>query len=175
MSAKKGNQNWKLRSKHGRDKLFATPKLLWEAACEYFQWVEDNPLREEKAFSFQGKIIKTELPKMRAMTIRGLCFYLHCNEDYFRHVKANLPSDEEDFRAVIDDIENVIYNQKFQGAAAELLNPNIIARDLGLSDKSELTGAGGRDLVQTQIIVQDERTANAIRQLEENQHQWFKQ
>ena len=38
MAAPKGNQFWMLRSKHGRDKLFATPEALWEAACEYFQW-----------------------------------------------------------------------------------------------------------------------------------------
>ena len=29
MAAPKGNQFWMLRSKHGRDKLFATPEALW--------------------------------------------------------------------------------------------------------------------------------------------------
>ena len=43
MAAPKGNQFWMLRSKHGRDKLFATPEALWEAACEYFQWCDENP------------------------------------------------------------------------------------------------------------------------------------
>ena len=32
----------------------------------------------------------------------------------------------------------IIYTQKFEGSAAGLLNPNIIARDLGLNDKQEL-------------------------------------
>lgn len=138
MAAPKGNQFWKLRSKHGRDKLFETPELLWEAACEYFQWCQDNPLYEMKAFMYQGEIVKTELPKMRAMTLGQLCFYLHCNESYFRNFKIQLPEGEEDFNAVIKEIEEVIYSQKFQGAAADLLNPNIIARDLGLSDKSQV-------------------------------------
>jgi hypothetical protein len=136
MPAPKGNQFWKLRSKHGRDKLFATPALLWEAACSYFQWCEDNPLYEVKGFAFQGTVTKENFPKMRAMTLSGLCFYLHCNEAYFRTFKAQLPEGEEDFNTVIKEIETVIYNQKFQGAAADLLNANIIARDLGLSDKS---------------------------------------
>ena len=136
MAAPKGNQFWKLRSKHGRDKLFATPALLWEAACSYFQWCEDNPLYEVKGFAFQGTVTKENFPKMRAMTLSGLCFYLHCNEAYFRTFKAQLPEGEEDFNTVIKEIETVIYNQKFQGAAADLLNANIIARDLGLSDKS---------------------------------------
>jgi hypothetical protein len=34
----------------------------------------------------------------------------------------------------------VILDQKFTGAAADLLNPNIIARDLGLTDKKEVSG-----------------------------------
>jgi hypothetical protein len=138
MGAPKGNQFWKLRSKHGRDKLFATPELLWNAACEYFQWCEDNPLYETKAFAYQGEITTATLPKMRAMTLSQLCFYLHCNEAYFRNFKLQLPEGEKDFNAVIEEIERTIYNQKFQGAAADLLNANIIARDLGLAEKQEI-------------------------------------
>jgi hypothetical protein len=133
-----GNQFWRLRSKHGRDKLFETPELLWNAACEYFKWCEKHPLYEMKAFAYQGVIVTKNLPKMRAMTLSQLCFYLNANEAYFRTFKAQLPEGEKDFNTVIADIEKVIYNQKFQGAAADLLNANIIARDLGLTDKSEI-------------------------------------
>lgn len=132
-----GNQYWRLRSKHGRDKLFTTPELLWEAACEYFQWCQDNPLKEVKAFAYQGEVTTAELPKMRAMTISGLCLYLHCNEDYFRQFRLNLRPEEKDFSWVLDQIEATIYNQKFQGAAADLLNASIIARELGLAEKTD--------------------------------------
>lgn len=138
MAAPKGNQFWKLRSKHGRDKLFATPQLLWEAACEYFEWCESHPLMETKGFAYQGVVTKEEFPKMRAMTLSQLCFYLNCNEAYFRTFKAQLPEGEEDFNTIIKEIEQIIYNQKFQGASADLLNANIIARDLGLSDKATI-------------------------------------
>jgi len=138
MAAPIGNQFWKMRSKHGRDKLFASPQLLWEAACDYFEWCESNPLYETKAFAFQGVVTTEELPKMRAMTMSQLCFYLNCNEAYFRTFKAQLPDGEIDFNTVIKDIEQIVFNQKFQGAAADLLNSNIIARDLGLTDKQEV-------------------------------------
>ncbi len=138
MAAPKGNRFWELRSKHGRDKLFATPELLWEAACEYFDWMETNPLYESKAFAFQGEVTMATLPKMRAMTLSGLCFYLHCDEAYFRNFKIQDRENKEDFITVIKEIEKVVYNQKFQGAAADLLNANIIARDLGLTDKQEV-------------------------------------
>jgi len=164
MAAPKGNQFWKLRSKHGRNKLFSTPQLLWEAACEYFEWCEENPLKEEKGFAFQGIVTKTTFNKMRAMTLSQLCFYLNCNEAYFRTFKAQLREEDKDFNTVIHDIEQTIYNQKFQGASADLLNANIIARELGLSDKSELYGKDGKDLLPTiSKEEQQERLDEAVR------------
>lgn len=141
MAAPEGNQFWKLRSKHGRDKLFESPELLWEAACEYFEWCEENPLIE---VDFRGKDAdEVRLPKMRAFTWQGLELYLdiHSLRDY----KTN--SDYKDFSQVITRIEKIIYNQKFSGAAAGFLNPNIIARDLGLSDKVDQTTKHSGDII----------------------------
>jgi len=50
-----GNEFWKARSKHGRDKIFTTPEILWEAACEYFEWVADNPLQKSNYLSRRGE------------------------------------------------------------------------------------------------------------------------
>lgn len=139
MAATVGNKFWELRSKHGRDKLFSEPELLWEAATEYFVWCEENPLME---VDYRGKDVdRIELPKMRAFTMQGLCLYLNCNTAYFRTFKAQLKKEDkqyEDFNTVITRIEETVYNQKFTGAAAGFLNPNIIARDLGLTDKKDL-------------------------------------
>lgn len=138
MGAPAGNQFWKLRSKHGRDKIFATPEIMWEAATEYFAWCDDNPLIE---IDFKGKDAKrVEMPKMRAYTIHGLCIYLGVSTGYFKEFKKGC---DKDFLSIITHIEEIIYNQKFVGSAAGFLNPNIIARDLGLADKKELGGAGG--------------------------------
>lgn len=139
MAAPEGNQFWRLRSKHGREKLFESPDLLWEAACEYFEWCENNPLIESKPMvvsigNNQGSSVEmTEIPKMRAFTWSGLELYIdiHRLRDYKTNEKY------QDFSPVINQIEKVIYEQKFTGAAAGFLNPNIIARDLGLVDKSE--------------------------------------
>jgi len=135
MAAPKGNQFWKLRSKHGRDKLFSSPDLLWKAACEYFQWCDDHPLLE---IDFKGKDAeRVEVPRMRPYTLQGLCLYLDCNTDYFRQFKQSEAGKTKDYSWVISRIEETIYNQKFSGAAAGFLNANIIARDLGLADKKE--------------------------------------
>jgi len=131
MAAPKGNQFWKARTKHGRDRLFADHHALWDACCEYFQWVEDNPLWESKLFSYQGGITEGTMPKMRAMTLSGLCLFLDINRGTWNEWR-----NVDDFSEVVSRAEEVIYSQKFSGAAADLLNANIIARDLGLTDKT---------------------------------------
>jgi len=131
----KGNKFWKLRSKHGRDKLFAEPHLLKEACEEYFEWVEDNPLEEERIFSFQGHVNKGTVEKLRAMTIEGLCIFLDINKTTWYEWRKKTDNDLSNIVAWADD---VMRNQKLTGAAADMLNANIIARELNLADSSEV-------------------------------------
>ena len=141
MAAPKGNQFWKARAKHGRDKIFKTPELMLEAAFDYFNWAEENPLT--KAIVYQGVVTGQET-LLRAMTIKGLCIYWGVNTFYFNDFIGNLDLEkkqDKDFSQVINTIKEIIETQKFEGASAGLLNPNIIARDLGLADKKELSGS----------------------------------
>lgn len=133
MSFLPGNQFWKARTKVGRPRLFEDAAALWEACCEYFEWVEANPLYEMKAFSYQGEVTQEPVAKMRAMTIGGLCIFLDIDETTWRDWRTS-----DDFSPITSKVERVIRDQKFAGAAADLLNPNIIARDLGLSDKAAI-------------------------------------
>jgi hypothetical protein len=142
MAAPKGNRFWEARSSHGRKPLFASPEQLEAACLEYFEWVENNPLWESKPFAYQGEITIAEMPKMRAMTLDGLCLFLDIDRTTWRAYASR-----EDFSPVTYAIELAIRQQKFAGAAADLLNANIIARDLGLADKSELTGKDGAELM----------------------------
>jgi len=137
MAAPKGNRFWEARSKSGRSKIFETPEDLRLACCDYFEWVEENPLWEAKAFPFQGQVTVETVPKMRAMTKAGLCLFLDISDTTWDTYRAR-----EDFSGVVSWAEKVIYTQKFSGAAADLLNPNIIARDLGLSDKTQTEHSG---------------------------------
>ena len=142
MAATKGNQFWKARAKHGRSKIFSSPNQLWVAACEYFEWVDENPIMESKLVSFQGVSKLEKLPLMRAMTMEGLTRFLSVNTVYFNHFESALDlstKQGKDYSKVVCEIKEVIRDQKFVGASAGLLNPNIIARDLGLADKKELS------------------------------------
>lgn len=138
MSAPKGNQFWKARSTHGRKPIFADGDTLWEACTEYFEWVEANPLWEDKVMSYQGVNTHEPVAKMRAMTITGLCTFLDISFQAWTEYRTR-----DGFSEVATRVDQIIRDQKFAGAAADLLNANIIARDLGLADKSELTGKDG--------------------------------
>jgi len=129
----KGNNYWQFRNKHGRDHKY-TPDGLWDEAMAYFTWVEEHPLWEQKGFAFQGVVTKENFAKMRAMTITAFCLFADICSATWKHYKEN-----SDFVKVVTRIEKVIYSQKFEGASADLLNANIIARDLGLKERSDIT------------------------------------
>lgn len=136
MAAPRGNKFWEARSSHGANPKFQEASDLWDACLEYFEWVERNPLKEQKIVSSGGKAIVKSMNKMRAMSIGGLCIFLDVTDRTWRDWR----SDREDLLPIITRVEQIIRTQKFEGASADLLNPNIIARDLGLADKKELSG-----------------------------------
>lgn len=132
MAAPKGNEYYKLRSKDGRDRIFKNPEDLLNACNEYFEWCIDNPLKEEQLFHYQGTVVRGEANKLRPFTIQGLCNFIDIASSTFQEYEK-----KEGFSVITTRVRSIIYNQKFEGAAAGFLNPNIIARDLGLSDKQE--------------------------------------
>lgn len=100
---------------------------------EYCKWCKENPL-------YGQKVVDKELvpeARMRAMTEVAFCLWAGVHKETFRLWK--LGAVEEGYMqdaAII--IADCIYQQKFSGAAADMLNANIISRDLGLADKREV-------------------------------------
>ena len=155
-AAPAGNQFWKARSSHGRKPIFKTPNDLWKACVEYFEWVENNPLKAERLFAYQGEITTYNEKRMRAMTMGGLWLFLDvCKETWYSY------RDKQDFVSVVTQAEEIIREQKFTGAAADLLNANIIARDLGLADKKEHKVTGPLRLISTDMTPQEAAEAYA--------------
>jgi hypothetical protein len=84
------------------------------------------------------------------MTIGGLCLFLDISQQAWSEYKSR-----EGFGEVTKQIDETIRNQKFQGAAADLLNANIIARDLGLADRQEHTGRDGSPITTASFVTND--------------------
>ena len=134
----KSNQFWHRRVPFGGERAFNDPEELWAAAVEAFDWLVSHPLKEQVTSSYQGSFSKTTVKKMRAFTWSGVAMAMGLTENGLR-VYLKRP----EFAEVMGWISDIIYTQKFEGAAAGLLNASLIARSLGIADRVELTGKDG--------------------------------
>ena len=155
-----GNRFWEARSSAGPKPKFKTAEHLWMSCCESFEWVSDTPLYADTLVTFQGSATHEPVAKMRAMTIAGLCVFIDIARSTWDEWKSSRP----DLSEVIARAEAIIYQQKFSGAAADLLNANIIARDLGLAEKREHTGRDGGP-IRTEEVSPRERIAGKLSSL----------
>jgi hypothetical protein len=144
MSAPKGNRFWEARSSHGRKPIWDNPQELYNACVEYFEWVEANPLWETKPMIVNGEVYDAPTAKMRAMTIEGLCVFLGMHRSTWDEYKH-----KQDFSDIVSLVTNTMYEQKLTGAASGLLNSNIIARELKLTDtvNANIGGQAGNPLL----------------------------
>lgn len=132
-----GNAFWMLGPQPGAPPKFDSPETLWKHAQEYFTWCRENPLISVEYF---GKDAKEKLvPKVRAFTWTGLQVWLGVSELRSYRGTGKTPNLAREFSQVIKQIEQIIYTQKFEYAAAGFLKENIIIRDLGLRDQVEQT------------------------------------
>jgi hypothetical protein len=137
MSAPIGNQFWKLRSKHGRDKLFSDPKALWESACEYFEATDSRKWIKKDWVGKDAFEVKRE--NETPYTKSGLCLFLDVSE---WRILTDLKSTSEDFSQVVSRIENIIITQKTEGASVGAFNASIVALELGLKQQIDHTTDG---------------------------------
>lgn len=138
MPAPKGNRFWEHALDMGRPPAFETAAELRQACIAYFDWAEANPIRIQHKTVYQGKIkTYTEL-RPRAMLLIQLCRYIGVSDQAWRNWKKN----RKDLVGVITWAESIIWEQKFQGAAVDMFNSNIIAQELGLKTKTEHTLGG---------------------------------
>ena len=135
-------RDWNKLKKIGRPKAIPTPERLWELACDYFEDVDNNPIQKEeliKGGMFAGD--KGTVNLQRPYTWDGFSSWLYINgvinklDDY----RLNTGDAYSNFQGIIRAIGEVMRSQKFEGASAGIFNSNIIARELGLAEKSEST------------------------------------
>jgi hypothetical protein len=131
-SFQKGNLFWRLAEFAGRP-LTYTPDQLRQKFIEYCKYIDDNPWkRAEVCKSGDNFGELTEVPVKRPWTVLGFCVYAGITSTTFNSYEIR-----PEFLEVCRHIQDVVRQQKFEGAAAGFFNAAIIARDLGLVDKQE--------------------------------------
>jgi hypothetical protein len=142
----KGNQFWMLRAKHGKDAIFKTPQSMFDAACEYFTWCENNPVELTETHivpvvlkngTKTSKAQRVKVYKRRVFLMTGLCLYFGTNEKFFYNFKNNKMCTPE-FVEVIRMIEDTIRTQKHTMGYSGEAPANIVTLDLGMRQGIDL-------------------------------------
>lgn len=168
-----GNQFWKLRTKHGRDKLFSDAATLLEEAYLYFDWCDRHPWEKTELVKYKGDYEEADVPLGRPYTMDGLTYYLGVSGSYFRSAKNNLREKIEKGKATatevelleaIEMIEQAIRTQQIEGAAVGVFSTNLVARINGLADNTNVSNNGEAVL---RVTVRDQETADNLNELDE--------
>lgn len=114
----------------GRPPTYDNPEDLQADVFAYLKWVQENPLWETKAF---GTGLIAKVPKKRYPTASGCAIFCGVAPRTWREWK----SAEHPLREVVVQAENMMTQIKMEGAASGFFNSTIVARDLGLKDKTE--------------------------------------
>lgn len=136
---------WKIVTKRlGRPLKFETPMDLWNIACEFFQWCEDNPITE---IDYRGSYaLPVILSTPQPFNFNSFCLFAGLNLTYLNELEEamnkRIEKDKNDLQAIgfsqtLTYIKEICREQKFKLALANKYNPTIASRDLGLTDKSE--------------------------------------
>lgn len=167
-----GNQFWKLRSKHGRDRLFGDASLLWKEACRYFEWADRTPRERVELVKYKGEASEVGVPVGHMYSMHELTVYLGVSGGYFRMAKRELREKIEKGKAkpsevelleTMERIEGVIQAEQIGGAAVGLYAPQLVNRLNGLTDNVNVTN--GRPVVK--VSVRDAETEAYLQKLDD--------
>jgi hypothetical protein len=158
------------KSKIGRERIFAEPEDMLQAAEEYFHFVDTTPFENWEWKNTATGLRKVAVPVRRPYSVGGMMLYFGTTYTYLlefkkaRMAEANNPNKSEEERAkavhftsIIQWIESCVREQKFDGAAVGHFNANIISRDLGLIDKTENVNITKQEIAE---VFPDELTSN---------------
>jgi len=121
-----------------KQKIIDSPIEMANLFLKYSEYEKGRPKFENVLHQKTGQIIA--VPREVPLTWNGFEIWLSENgiiekiDDY----KADKDGRYKEYADIITRIGKIIYHDKYNGAAAGIFNPNIIARDLGLADKKDL-------------------------------------
>lgn len=121
-----------------KNKYIETPDILMQLFKEYVIHERDNPMFKTEYVGREGQTKLT--PLETPITFEGFECYLSEIEiiqdlgDYSKNDDGRYTA----YAPIIKRIQKNCYVHNFKGAAVGLFNPNLIARKLGLTDKSDV-------------------------------------
>ena len=120
------------------NKYIETPEKLWELFESYVEKERSNPMYKVEYVGKDGDRVDT--PLQVPITFEGFECYL-ADEGIIQDLgkySANTDNAYTEFVTIITRIRNNCFVQNFKGASVGLFNANIIAKKLGLIEKTQM-------------------------------------
>lgn len=134
-------------------KNIASPETLYQYFEQYRQHTKANP---KKYHHWSNRLEKqVSVDREIPLTWKGFEIWLRQQgiiaklDDY----EANKDSRYGEYAAIIRAIKDEIYDDKFTGAAVGVFQHNIIARDLGLMERTDHTTKGEKVEFPTELKI----------------------
>lgn len=140
---------------------------LWSTFMDYRDHSINTPVIEPRIFNAKEGLRHGDLNKPRPLTLNGFCNYIGVHPGTWDRWKTEELGAQEDqdhcrfFYDVMMQIESIVYDDQYQGAAVNIFNASVVSRKLGLAEKSEITGTGGGP-IQTEELSARERIAGRL-------------
>lgn len=119
--------------------MFEDPGALWKACIRYFEWNEENPIHGRRAIVVSNTLVYTKEKHPRAMSVQAMCIFLGITSKSWYEWRNT----RTDLLPVMRQAEEVIRTQKFERGMIGQFNAMLVARDLGLADRNEMSGPDG--------------------------------
>lgn len=111
-----------------------TPEQVFDLAVRYFTWAEENHIHASETASFQGDVFESKIHKPRVFTLTGFRLFAGISEAVLQKWRR-----EPGFCDVMDFIDGVVYEQKFQLAANNIVNAVFIGKEMGVDKPATVT------------------------------------
>lgn len=119
-----------------KKKYIETPEKLLELFNEYVEHEKENPMYKKDYVGTYGTEKNT--PLQVPVTFEGFECYLFDKEiKDLKDYASNKEGRYESYAPIITHIRQKCFVQNYKGASVGLFNANIIAKKLGLIDKTE--------------------------------------
>lgn len=168
-----GNKLWKLRSKHGRDRIFGDPVVLLEEAYLYFDWCDRHPWEKFELVKYQGDAYEEAVSLGRPYSIDALTVYLGVSPRYFATAKAQIKEKIADGRATDNEIElletmevieAIVRAQNIEGANVGIFSSHIVTRMYQMAETINQNNTGESTV---RVSVRDQKTADNLKELDD--------
>lgn len=127
------------KAKGGRPRKFVTPAKLLDAFREYLDDRKERVINMSKfdVGSVGESFINKEEKRVKhhPLSIADFCVFVGCSREWWK----SLPDEFAEAKSLISDY---IFTFQLKGAENGEFNANLVARQLGLADKKEVSASG---------------------------------